>query len=219
MRTFRHWAWAFEVVDHEAASTTAAVLAGGAAILTALAVAAGGALRADGEGLTVAAWLAMVCLGAGLLLAASEVAAWAIARPIGRDVARAVAALEAARIMVARLEALRVPVEPDTSELVPMARRIDQATTRIRQRLTEADASVCASAALRDARTRTGRLAAMGAEARTIAASADALDSAAHLLRWIEACPWSAARPAAVLRLRAELVSAERLVSGPVAQL
>src|SRR6186713_220768 len=84
MRTFRHWAWAFEVVDHEAASTTAAVLAGGAAILTALAVAAGGALRADGEGLTVAAWLAMVCLGAGLLLAASEAAAWAIARPIGR---------------------------------------------------------------------------------------------------------------------------------------
>jgi len=157
-----------------------------------------------------------VCLGAGLLLAAGEAAAWVIARPIGRDVARAVTALEAARIVVARLEAFRAALAPDAPDLVPMACRIDQATARIRQRLAEADAAVGTCVALRDARTRTGRLAAMGAEGRCIAAAADALDSAAHLLRWIEACPWSPARPEAVLRLREELDVAERLVSGPV---
>lgn len=212
LRTFRHWTWAFELVDHEAAPTVAAVLGLGTVVLAGMGTAQGGVSRPDGEGLTLVAMMAVLCLGAALLSTAAEVTAWAMARPVGRAAARAATALETAHGMIHRLQAAP---PPEDAELLPVARRIDQAITHLAHRLRDADGTLLTMATLPDAETRASRLELLRDEARRITAAADALDGTAHLLRWIEACPWSPTRPDALGRLRTDLDAVERLISAP----
>ncbi len=214
LRAFRHVAWAFELVDHETAPTVAAVLGLGTVVLAGMTLVLGGTHRADGEGLTLLALLAVVCLVTALASAASELLAWAMARPVGRAEARAATALETAGALTHRLTRI---VDTTDAQLTEPARRVDLAITHLQHRLDEVDRALVAMAALPDPSTRISRLELVRAEARGIATAADGLDGATHLLRWIEACPWSPTRPEALARLKADLEAVERLISDPTA--
>ena len=100
---FRHWASMFEVLDHESGPTSVAVVAAGSTVLAALALVEGHPVRDEVAGLTLVAFLALAALGAALVMAAGEGVAWLLARPVGRDLARAAASLEHARLAVARI--------------------------------------------------------------------------------------------------------------------
>jgi hypothetical protein len=209
---FRHRALLFEMVDHEAASTVLAVLAGGAALLIGLVAATGGIAATTDGAPPLSAWLAGLSLVAALVVGTSELLAWLLARPVGRTVARTACALEDARATVERL----VPVHElpdDDPELQVAARRVDRAISCVIARLGAADAALTAFARIPDPVTREGRVELLRDEARSILAAADAVDATAHLLRWIQACPWSAARPDALQLLRIDLVTAERLIA------
>lgn len=215
LRAFRHWAWLFGIVDHEASPTVATVCALGTVVAAGLAVSQGGVHRTDGEGLTIAAWVAVLSLAVALAAGVAEAVAWMMARPVGRAAARAAEALEMARSMTHRLDGVLAAGAPAETDLVPIARRIEQANGHLVHRLRDADASLLGYATLPDPDTRTSRLELLRTEARTIAAAADALDGTAHLLRWIEACPWSPTRPDALGRLRTDLDGVERLIAAP----
>lgn len=212
LATFRHRALLFEVVDHEAAPTVLAVLAGGAALLVGMLAATGGiAAAADGPP-PLLAWLAGLCLVAALVVGASELLAWLLARPVGRTVARTASAIEDARSSVDRLVPVHLLPETD-AELHAAAGRLDRAIAQVIARLADADAALVAFARIPDAELRGSRLELLREEAHAIDAAAQAVDGTAHLLRWIEACPWSAARPDALKLLRADLANAERLLA------
>jgi hypothetical protein len=144
-------------------------------------------------------------------MAAVEVVAWLLARPVGRDLARAAASLEHARVAVTRL---RPVVHSDDLDLAPYAARIERATGNLERRLADADAAAVAWGTQPDPARRASRLGLLRAEGRVIAAAAEQLDAVSHLLRWIAACPWSPARPEALARLCRDLGAAERLVTG-----
>jgi hypothetical protein len=212
---FRHRALLFEVVDHEAAPTVLAVLTAGSALLIGL-VAATGGIAATAEGTPpLLAWLAGLSLVAALLVGASEALAWLIAHRVGRTVARAVCALEDSRAAVERLVPVHLVSEED-EELQLAARRVDHAITCVIGRLADADTALLAFARIADPVTREGRLGLLREEAWSVHAAAEAVDATAHLLRWIEACPWSAARPDALKLLRTDLAAAERLLTDGV---
>ena len=125
IHTFRHWAPMFEVFDHESGPTSVAVVAAGSTLLTGLALVEGHPLRDDVGGLTLVAFLALTALGAALVMAAGEAFAWLLARPVGRDLARAAASLERARVAVARIRPI---VAADDVDLAPYAARIERST-------------------------------------------------------------------------------------------
>lgn len=209
---FRRRALLFEVVDHEAAPTVLAVLSAGSGLLIALLAATGG-VSATSEGAPpLPAWLAGLSLFAALLVGAAELVAWLVARPVGRTVARASCVLEDARATVERLVPVHLLPEDD-AELQLAARRVDRAITRVIARLADADAALMTFARIPDPVTRDGRMDLLRDEARAILIAAEAVDATAHLLRWIEACPWSAARPDALKLLRTDLAAAERLLA------
>jgi hypothetical protein len=209
---FRHRSLLFELVDHEAAPTVLAVLASGAALLIALLAATGGVGATVGGTPPLLAWLAGLCLLAALVVGASEAVAWLLSRPIGWTLARSACALEDARAAVERLAPVHLGPEADP-ELRLAATRVNRAVTTVIARLADADAAIVAYARITDPETREGRLELLRQEARSIHDAADAVDSTAHLLRWIEACPWSAARPDALTLLRTDLATAERLLT------
>lgn len=212
---FRHRALLFEVVDHEAAPTVLAVLTAGSALLVGL-VAATGGIAATAEGRPpLLAWLAGLSLVTALVVGASEALAWLLSHAVGRTVARAACALEDARSVVERLMPIHL-VSEDDQELQLAARRVDRAITCVIGRLADADAALLAFARIADPITREGRLELLREEAWSIHAAAEAVDATAHLLRWIEACPWSAARPDALKLLRADLAAAERRLTDGV---
>ena len=103
IHAFRHWAPMFEALDHESGPTSVAVVSAGSLVLAWLALVEGHPVRDDVAGLTLVAFLALAALGAALVMAAGEAVAWLLARPVGRDLARATASLEHARVAVARL--------------------------------------------------------------------------------------------------------------------
>jgi hypothetical protein len=207
---FRHWAPVFEALDHESGPVSAAVVAAGSAVLAVLALGEGRPVRDGVAGLTLVTFLALAALGAALVMAAGEALAWLLARPVGRDLARAAASLERARVAVARIRPI---LAADDVDLAPYTARIDRATGDLERRLAEADAAVVAYGALSQPATEAARLGVLLAEGRAIAAAAEALDAVAHLLRWIAACPWSPLRAEAVTRLSRDLAAAERLAA------
>jgi hypothetical protein len=210
IRTFRHWAPVFEVLDHDSVPTSVVVLAAGSVVLVGLALAEGRPMRADAAGPTLLAVLALTALGAALVMAAGEALAWLLAIPVGRDVARAAASLEGARVAVGRIHAIPAP---DDADLHPSIARIDRAADRLRRWLADADAGLVTWATLPDPATRASRLGLLREEGRRIVAAAEALDAVSALVRWIEMCPWSPLRPDALERLPRELTAAERLVA------
>jgi hypothetical protein len=201
----------FEALDHESGPTSVAVVSAGSLVLAWLALVEGHPVRDDVAGLTLVAFLALAALGAALVMAAGEAVAWLLAWPVGRDLARATASFEHARVTVARL---RPNVATDDPELAPYSARIERATGDLERRLAGADAAVVAWAAQTDPARRASRLGLLGTEGHAIAAAAEQLDAASHLLRWIAACPWSPARPEALTRLSRDLGAAERLAAG-----
>jgi hypothetical protein len=213
IRTFRHWAPVFEVLDHDSVPTSVVVLAAGSVVLVVLALAEGHPMRADAAGPTLLAVLALTALGAALVMAAGEALAWLLAIPVGRDVARAAASLEGARVAVGRIHAIPAP---DDADLHPSIARIDRSADRLRRWLADADAGLVTWATLPDPATRASRLGLLREEGRRIVAAAEALDAVSALVRWIEMCPWSPLRPDALERLPRELAAAERLVADRV---
>ena len=211
IHAFRHWAPMFKALDHESGPTSVAVVSAGSLVLAWLALVEGHFVRDDVAGLTLVAFLALATLGAALVMAAGEAVAWLLARPVGRDLARAAASLEHARVAVARLR----PIVPaDDVDLAPYTARIERATGDLERRLAGADAAVVAWGAQPDPARRASRLGLLHAEGQAIAAAAEALDAVSHLLRWIAACPWSPVRPEALTRLSRDLGAAERLLTG-----
>jgi hypothetical protein len=200
----------FAALDHESGPMSVAVVAAGSAGLAALALVEGHPVRDGVAGLTLVTFLALAALGAALVMAAGEALAWLLARPVGRDLARAAASLELARIAVARIRPI---LAADDVDLAPYAARIDHATGDLERRLADADAAVVSHGAVSEPAHRASRLGMLRAEGRGIAAAAEALDAVAHLLRWIAACPWSPLRAEAVTRLSRDLAAAERLAS------
>ena len=120
IRTFRNWVPVFDVLDHESGSTIAAMSAAESTVLTGLALIEGRLVHGDPAGLTMVTFLALAALGAALAMAAGEALAWLLARPVGRDVARAAASLERARVAVARIGPI---VVADDVDLAPYATR------------------------------------------------------------------------------------------------
>ena len=212
IRTFRNWVPVFDVLDHESGSTIAAMAAAGSTVLTGLALIEGRLVHGDPAGLTMVTFLALAALGAALAMAAGEALAWLLARPVGRDLARAAASLERARVAVARIGPI---VVADDVDLAPYATRIERATGDLVRWLTDADAAIIACGAMLDPATRASRCRLLRAEGRAIEAAAEAFDAQSHLLRWIAACPWSPLRPEALTRLSRDLSAAERLAAEP----
>jgi hypothetical protein len=210
IRAFRHWAPVFEVLDHDSVPTSITVLAAGSVVLVGLALAEGRPMRADAAGPTLLAVLALTALGAALVMTAGEALAWMLAIPVGRDVARAAASLESARVAVGRIHAIPAP---DDAALVPYIARIDRSAERLRRWLADADAGIVAWANLPDPATRASRLGLLREEGHRIVAAAEALDAVSGLVRWLEMCPWSPLRPDAFERLPRELTAAEHLVT------
>jgi hypothetical protein len=202
----------FEVLDHDSVPTNITVLAAGSVVLVGLALAEGRPVH-DASGPTLLAVLALTALGAALVMTAGEALAWMLAIPVGRDVARAAASLESARVAVGRIHAIPAPGD---ASLAPYIARIDRSTDLLKRWLEDADAGVVAWATLPDPTTRSSRLGLLREEGRRIAAAADALDAVSGLVRWIEMCPWSPLRPDALERLPRELAAAERLVADRV---
>lgn len=213
IRAFRNWVAVFEVLDHESGSTIVAMAAAGSTVLAGLAVIESRLVRSDVAGLTMVAFLALATLGAALVMAAGEAVAWLLARPVGRDLARAAASLERARVAVARIGPIAVA---DDVDLAPYAARIERATGDLAVWIADADAAIIACGAMPDPTTRASRFRLLQAEGRAIEAAAEAFDAQSHLLRWIAACPWSPLRPEALTRLSRDLAAAERLVAEPV---
>ncbi len=201
----------FEALDHESGPTSVAVVTAGSTVLVWLALVEGHPVRHDVAGLTLVAFLALAAFGAALVMAAGEAIAWLLARPVGRDLARAAAALEHARVAVARIRPIAAA---DDAGLAPYAARIERATGDLKRRLAGADAAVVAWGAQTDPARRASRLDLLRAEGRAIAAAAETLDAVSQLLRWIAACPWSPVRPEALTRLSRDLNAAERLAAG-----
>ena len=211
IHTFRHRAPMFEALDHESGPTSVAVVSAGSIVLVGLALVEGRPVRDDMAALTLVTFLALATLGAALVMAAGEAVAWLLARPVGRDLARAAAALEHARVAVARVR----PISgSDDVDLAPYAARIERATADLERRLADADAAVVAWGAQPDPARRASRLGLLRAEGRAIATAAEALDAVSHLLRWIAACPWSPIRHESLTRLSRDLSAAERLAAG-----
>jgi hypothetical protein len=209
---FRHRALLFAMVDHEASPTVLAVLTAGSGLLI-TSLAATGGVSVTSQGVPVLlAWLAGLSLVAAILVGTMELVAWLLARPVGRSVARATSVLEDARATVERLVPVHL-VPEDDAELQLAARRVDRAIARIIARLAGADTALTVFARIPDPVTRDGRMDLLRDEARAILIAAEAVDATAHLLRWIEACPWSAARPDALSLLRTDLAAAERLLA------
>jgi hypothetical protein len=202
----------FEVLDHESGSMIVAVVAAGSTVLAGLALVEGRPVHNEMAGLTLVAFLALAALGAAFVMAAGEAIAWLLARPVGRDLARAAASLERARVAVARIRPILLP---DDVDLAPYGARIERATGDLERRLADGDAAIVAYGTLPDPATRASRLGLLRAEGRAIAAAAEAYDAQSHLLRWIAACPWSPLRPEALTRLSRDLAAAERLAAGP----
>ena len=188
------------------------MVAAGSIVLAGLALVEGHPVRDGVAGPTLVAFLALAALGAALVMAAGEAVAWLLARPVGRDLARAAASLERARVAVARIRPI---VVADDVDLAPYAARIARATGDLERWLADADAAIVACGALPKPATRASRLGLLRAEGRAIAAAAEALDAVSHLLRWIAACPWSPLRPEAITRLSRDLAAAERLAASP----
>ncbi len=163
IRTFRHWAPVFEVLDHDSVPTSVVVLAAGSVVLVGLALAEGRPMRADAAGPTLLAVLALTALGAALVMAAGEALAWLLAIPVGRDVARAAASLEGARVAVGRIHAIPAP---DDADLHPSIARIDRSADRLRRWLADADAGLVTWATLPDPATRASRLGLLREEGR-----------------------------------------------------
>ena len=212
IKTFRTWVPVFEVLDHESGSTIVAMVAAGSTVLAGLALAESRPVRDDVAGLTLVAFLALAALGAALVMAAGEAVAWLLARPVGRDLARAAASLDRARVAIARIRPI---VVADDVDLAPYAARIERAAGDLERWLTDADAAVFACGAMPDPATRLSRFELLRAEGRAITTAAEAFDAQAQLLRWIAACPWSPLRPEALTRLSRDLAAAERLAADP----
>jgi len=211
IHAFRHWAPIFEALDHESGPTSVAVTSAGGLALGWLALVEGPPIRDDVAGPTLMAFLALAAFGAALLLASGEAIAWLLARRLGRDLARATASLEHARVAIARLR----PIVPaDDVELAPYATRIERATGDLERRLVAADAAVVTCAAQPDPARRASRLGLLRTEGQAIAAAAELLDAVSHHFRWVVACPWSPARPEALTSLSRDLGAAERLAAG-----
>lgn len=210
VRAFRRWAPLFEVFDHEGAPTNVAVMASGFVVLAWLAAAEGRPLREDGSGPTLLALLALTALGATLVMVAGESLAWLMARPVGRDIARAEVSLEHARVAVSRVRAVPAPRDAD---LAPYVARIERAAERLDRWLAEADARVVAWATLQDPSCRASRFGLLRDEGQAIVTAAEALDGVSRLLGWIAMCPWSPEHATALARLPRDLAAAERLVS------
>jgi hypothetical protein len=211
LRGFRHRAGLFASLDHEATPAAVTSLAIGGGLLVLLAVLEGRAAHPDIGRPTGLAWMAMVCLLAAIAAAADDLLAWFVARPIGRELARAAAAVEGARARVGRLERV---APPEDAALAGLATRLDRAIDHLVGRVDDAARALAAFAGLPAPATRSSRLGLVRDEAHRIVDGADAVDAALHLLLWIEACPWNAARSEAMGRLRIDLEAAERLVSG-----
>jgi hypothetical protein len=201
----------FEVVDHESGPTSVVVVAAGSTILAGLALVEGRPARDGVADLTLIAFLALAALAAALAMAAGEAVAWLLARPLGRDLARAATSLERARVAVARLRPMGAA---DDIALAPHAGRIERAIGDLERRLADADRAIVACGALPEPATRASRLDLLREEGRAVAAAAEALDAVSHLFRWIGACPWSPIRAEALTRLSRDLAAAERLVAG-----
>ncbi len=212
IHAFRNWAPVFEVVDHESGPAIVAVVAAGSTVLAGLALVEGHPVRDGAADLTLVAFLALAALGAALAIAAGEVVAWLLARPVGRDLARAAASLELARVAIARIRPIVVVGDID---LAPYAARIERATGDLETWLSAVDDAIVACGAMPDPAPRASRLGLLRAEGRAITAVAEAYDAQSHLLRWIVACPWSPLRPEALSRLSRDLAAAERLAAGP----
>ncbi|MFN8124861.1 MAG: hypothetical protein U0237_20845 [Thermoleophilia bacterium] len=212
LRSFRHRAGAFALIDHEAMPAAIVSLTIGSAVLVTLAVLEGRAAATTASDRPSAiAWIALLCLLAALAAAVDELVAWALARPVGRELARAAAAIEGARGRVARLDRL---VPPEDTDLAAAATRVGQAVDHLAGRVDDAAGALAAFACLPDPETRAGRLRLLREEAQRIVEAAEAVDGALHLLLWIDACPWSSARADALGRLKTDLDTAERLVTG-----
>jgi hypothetical protein len=212
IRTFRHRVALFEALDHEGGSTIVAMVAGGSAALAGLALVEGRPVHGDVAGLTLVAFLALAALGSALVMATAEAVAWLLALPVGRDLARAAASLERARVAVTRIRPI---VVTDDVDLAPYAARIERATGGLERWLADVDAAIFACGAMPGPATRASRLGLLRAEGQAIVAAAEAFDAQSHLLRWIAACPWSPLRPEALTRLSRDLAAAERLAAEP----
>jgi hypothetical protein len=212
IQTFRTWVPVFEVLDHESGSTIVAVAAAGSTVLAGLALVESRLVRSDVAGLTLVAFLALAALVAALVMAAGETVAWLLARPVGRDLARAAASLDLARVAIARIRPI---VVVDDVDLAPYAARIERAAGDLQRWLTDADAAIVACGAMPDPATRVSRFELLRAEGRAIRTAAEAFDAQSQLLRWIAACPWSPLRPEALTRLSRDLAAAERLATDP----